>query len=79
MIDLIFTVGSLVLLVGLAPTVFDPNARISLMTSVPTAIVLFVYAVTFGYMGLVFSSISSTITCVFWTIIAFENRHRKKP
>lgn len=72
MTDAIFTIGGIVFIVGLLPAVFDPKTSIPLKTSVPIAIVLAVYSFTFLRMGLMWSSVSSSITCACWTIIAIE-------
>lgn len=74
MIDLIFTAGSIVFIVGLLPAVLNPKTIIPLKTSLPTAIVLFVYAVTFMAMGLRFSAVSSVTTSALWAVLALDRR-----
>lgn len=74
MIDLVFTIGGLVFAVGLLPACLNPKTRMPLRTSLPTAIVLWVYGITFVCMGLPFSALSSYVTAAMWTFIAMDRR-----
>lgn len=74
MIDMIFTAGSLVFIAGLLPAALNSKTQVPLKTSLPTALVLAVYAVTFVFMGLMFSAASSTVTSSLWAFIAIHRR-----
>lgn len=64
--DLVFSLGSVVFIVGLLPAVLDSRTRIPLKTSLPTGAVLVVYGLTFALMGLWLSAASSLVTASMW-------------
>lgn len=68
--DLVFTAGSLLAIVTLAPTLADVRSSVPQTTSVPSALVAFVYTVAFLSLGLTFSALGSLATGVLWTAIA---------
>ncbi len=72
--DLIFTVGGIIFAIGLLPAVLDSETRIPLKTSLPTCLVLFVYAGTFFEMGLPFSGVTSLVTASMWLFLVCARR-----
>ena len=73
--DIIFTVGGLIFFAGLLPAASDTDTRIPLRTSLPTALVLAVYALTFGLsLDLPFSAASSALTASVWLFLAIYRR-----
>lgn len=74
MIDAIFTVGGIIFAVGLLPACLNQETRMPLRTSLPTAVVLFIYGLTFAYMGLAWSALSSGVTSNMWFFLAARRR-----
>lgn len=72
MIDAIFTVGSIIFIIGLLPACLGPKTQIPLRTSIPTAAVLLVYAGTFAVMGLQYSAFFSAATAGMWIFLAID-------
>ncbi|MWG35086.1 hypothetical protein [Halomarina oriensis] len=70
--DLVFTAGSLLAIVTLAPTLTDVRSSVPRTTSVPSALVAFVYTVAFLTLGLTFSAVGSLMTGVLWGAIALR-------
>ncbi|MFD1514773.1 hypothetical protein [Halomarina rubra] len=68
--DLVFTAGSFIAILTLAPTLTDVRSSVPRTTSVPSALVAFVYAVAFFSLGLVFSALGSLATGLLWSAIA---------
>lgn len=69
--DFIFTIGSLVFALALLPSVLGPH-KPALASSVMTGSVLFIFAVTYITLGLIFSAISVCLTAIMWTILAIQ-------
>lgn len=68
MADIIFTVGGVIFAVALLPSVFGEN-KPAWKTSLITAVVLTVYAITFATIGFVFSATMNTITAIMWFVL----------
>lgn len=68
--DLVFTVGGLLLALLLIPMIRDPDAAAPRTTSIPTAVVLYVFGVAFLTLGLYGSAAMNTMTALCWTFIA---------
>ncbi len=73
--ELIFTLGGLIFAAGLLPAVVNKETRIPLRTSLPTAVVLGIYALTFGFsLHLPFSAAGSALTGSLWLFLALCRR-----
>jgi hypothetical protein len=72
--DMVFLVGNLVLGAVLIPTLLDENVEIPLKTSVPTALVLSIFAASYFTLELYFSAVSTAVIAAMWLYIAeFRN------
>jgi hypothetical protein len=67
---MIFLVGGIISSLLLLPTLLSQTARVPRTTSVPTAILLLVYGVTFLSLGMTTASLGSFISFVLWVAIA---------
>jgi hypothetical protein len=76
--DLIFTVGSLIFVVALVPSLRSPHNKPALSTSVVTGIVLAVFALTYATLALWFSTIATALTSVMWLTLAFQKYRQLK-
>ncbi|WP_254521667.1 hypothetical protein [Natrinema caseinilyticum] len=68
--DLVFTFGSALSIVFLAPTLRDASARVPLGTSLPSMGIGFVYAMTFFTLGMRFSAAGAFAAGSMWSLIA---------
>lgn len=68
--DLVFLAGSSFSIVVLAPTLKDSMASVPLGTSVPSALLGIVYAVTFLTLGMTLSAAGSLLAGGMWSLIA---------
>lgn len=68
--EIVFTAGSIVSMVVLAPTLTDRTATVPLGTSLPSALLGFIYGAAFVSMGLVFSAVGAFATGLLWSLIA---------
>lgn len=68
------TLGSVVFLLSLVPTVLNPRSRVPFSTSLPTAIVLLAYCLTLRSLGLVVAPVLSVLTAGMWGFIALRRR-----
>lgn len=68
--DWVFTVGSAFFTVSLVPSLVDSSYRLSLWTSAPTALFLFVFAATKWNLRLRFAAVSETVTASMWVLMA---------
>lgn len=69
--DMIFTVGGIVFLVALFPSIFSED-KPALSTSFTTAFTLSVFALTYATLELFFSSISTGLLALGWWTLAFQ-------
>lgn len=68
--DLIFTAGSFIAILSLAPTLTDVRSSVPRTTSVPSAVIALTYTVAFLTLGLTFSALGSLATGTLWLAIA---------
>lgn len=68
--DILISIGTLIFLISLLPTLFNRNAKVPLLTSVPTFIILFLFAYTFFTLELYFTMIADILTGTVWLLIA---------
>lgn len=68
--DLVFLAGSVFSLFVLVPTIRDATANVPLGTTVPSAVIGFVYGTTFLSLGMTFSAAGSVLTACMWSFIA---------
>ncbi len=77
--DAILTLGTLVFLVALIPTLLG-DAKPSPLTSLLTGTVLLVFAATYLTLGLYFASITTAATGTVWLVILWQSlRNRPGP
>ncbi len=67
--DFLFAVGSIVFIMALAPTVKSKN-KPPLMTSAPTALILYSFSLAYLTLHLWFAAITTLGTALEWSIIA---------
>ena len=75
--DYIITIGLIVFSIALLPSVFGKQ-KPPLLTSIPTALVQFVFSVTFATLNLWFSAISQLISGILWAVIAVQVLRARK-
>ncbi len=75
--DLIFTIGTLVFIIALIPTVIGKN-KPAVATSVMTFIVLFVFGITYYSLHLYISALLTFVNALIWFFLAFQVLTRKK-
>jgi hypothetical protein len=68
--EFVFTAGSLVAILTLAPTLADVRSSVPRTTSVPSALVALTYAVAFLTLDLPLSAAGSVATGALWAGIA---------
>jgi hypothetical protein len=69
--DLVLTVGSIVLIIALIPSVKGPN-KPALSTSIMTGCVLSTFALVYATLNLWLSSITTIIACLLWFTLAAQ-------
>jgi hypothetical protein len=69
--DMVFTVGSLVFIIALLPSVFSKN-KPDIRTSTGTAVILTVFAATYYSLGLYFSAVVTALTAIVWAFLAWQ-------
>lgn len=74
--DIVFTVGSLVFIIALLPSVFSEN-KPDIKTSALTTVILSVFALTYFSLHLYFSSIVTFATALVWGFLAWQKYHEK--
>ena len=87
--DLIFTAGSSISLLFLLPTLRNSLANVPLGTSIPSALIGFIYGGTFITLGMPFSGIGAILTGLMWSAVAalrspnplpvFDSQERDSP
>jgi hypothetical protein len=70
--DLVFAVGSLVLFLTLIPTLVNSDSVVPRTTSVPTALVLGVFSLTYFSMSFYYSAVVSLLTFLAWVGISIK-------
>lgn len=75
--DIILTIGSLVFLVALIPSITSKD-KPALMTSLMTGLVLFVFAMTYITLDLWFSAVTTALTGMLWLVLAVQKARAKK-
>lgn len=69
--DYILTVGSLIFILGMLKTVFDPSAHVPLLTSLPTACALACFTwVQWSVFKARFGAVANGITACLWFLVA---------
>lgn len=69
--DLILTLGSLVFIIALFPSVFSKH-KPALSTSISTGLVLFVFAGVYISLRLWFTALVTTLTGILWLVLAVQ-------
>jgi hypothetical protein len=76
--DIVLSIGSIVFIFALIPTVFSKD-KPPLASSIPTGIVLFVFAMVYFSLHLLSTGITNLITSTLWFIIAFQKYFTDHP
>jgi len=69
--DAVFAVGNMIFFISLLPTVFAIE-KPSVLTSIPTGIVLFIFTYAFFTLSLWYGAITSFLAAIAWSILAFQ-------
>jgi len=75
--DLIISIGQIIFIVALLPTIFNKD-KPPIKTSLPTGIILIIIAINFLSLTLYYSFITSLINGIEWLIIAYQKYKSKK-
>ena len=69
--DIVFSVGNIVLSIGLLPSVLSAS-KPAMLTSLITGLVLTAFAISFISLKLKFSFVTCSITALLWYILFFQ-------
>lgn len=69
--DFVFTGGSVLFFFSLLPSVFG-REKPPLLTSLPTGILLLLFAATYASLGLAISAVMTVPTAILWLVIALQ-------
>ncbi len=72
--DPILMAGGFVFAATLVPTAIDPEAKVPVTTSVPTAITLYVFTLTYISISFILTATSMGLSALVWTFIAWKRR-----
>lgn len=73
--DVVFGVGTAVFSIALIPTLRDKQ-KPALLTSIPTAVILYVFAITSSTLNLRFAMIMQLVSATIWSALAWQ-RYRQ--
>lgn len=74
--DLVFSIGNVVFLITLLPVIFNEQAYVPRLTSVPIAVMLALYVVAFASLSLTWAAVFAALTVVAWGFIAAKRGTR---
>lgn len=69
--DWILTLGTLVLIVALFPSILGKD-KPAISTSLMTGTILLIFAFVYFTLSLWFTAFTTTIACILWAILAFQ-------
>jgi len=75
--DWVFSVGQIIFLIALIPTLKGKD-KPALTTSVVTSIILAIFAITYFTLDLWFSAVASVAMTAAWAILAFQKHLQDK-
>lgn len=75
--DIVVGTGTIVFIISLIPTLLNRNAKVPLLTSLPTALVLYTFSITFLTLKLYYTSAMQFLTATAWLLIAIFRQTRK--
>lgn len=75
--DYVLSIGLIVFGLALIPTIRG-NTKPPLSTSVPTALVQYVFVITFASLNLWFSTLGSLVIGTLWTVLAVQAYQKTK-
>jgi hypothetical protein len=75
--DIILAIGSFVIVLAVIPSVIS-DRKPALLTSLPTSVVLFVFAGVYFSLQLWFTSVMAAITAGLWMVLAIQKARQKK-
>lgn len=70
--DYVMSVGQVLFIIALLPTIFDRNNKPPLSTSALTSSILFTFAFCFYTLGAKYSCVTSLGVAIVWAIIFFQ-------
>ena len=75
--DLIISIGQIIFIVALLPTIFNKD-KPPIKTSIPTGIILIVFAINFYTIELYYATMTSGINGIEWLILTYQKYKSKK-
>jgi len=76
--DIVFTIGSVIFIVSLFPSILDKHNKPARITSIFTSVVLFIFAFTQITLNLFISSILTFVMAVLWLVLYFQVKKLQK-
>jgi hypothetical protein len=76
--DAVFSVGSIVFAIALVPATLHKD-KPPLTTSIPTALVLGIFGLTYTTLNLWYSAATTAMTCLLWTILLVQKLRQSTP
>ena len=70
--DIILSVGQWIFILALIPSILSKTEKPSLKTSLPTGIILIVYAGVYANLSLWISAVSVFMLALGWLVLAFQ-------
>jgi hypothetical protein len=74
--DYVISVGSFFFIVALIPSIISKD-KPSLLTSVTTALILFIFSMTYVSLSLWFAATTTAGTSICWSILAMQKYRQK--
>jgi len=68
--DIVFTLGGFIFALLLIPTLIDSEAQVPRLTSIPTALILVIFSLTYFSLGFYYSTITNLMTAGCWAGIS---------
>lgn len=75
--DWVLTLGSLVFFIALIPSILSKD-KPDIKTSMPTALVMTAFTITYGSLGLWYGMSTSALTTIAWYILWFQKIRKNK-
>ncbi|QQG39585.1 MAG: hypothetical protein HYS81_04370 [Candidatus Aenigmatarchaeota archaeon] len=75
--DAAFTIGQLIFMISLLPTVMDRKSQVPRQTSVTTTAIMLGFAVTYVSLNLYFAAALSCLLAIMWGVVAWKRPVKK--
>lgn len=75
--DLVITVGQIIFVLSLLPSILSKN-KPALLTSSITALILYIFTFVYITLSLYFAAISVAATAVGWSVLAYQKYRLEK-